>query len=265
MAFKTKHFRLSSLAAVALAGVSVLGSAISAQAAALSCPVTQAQLKSALTQADTADTTGFNNHFWGVVVNRAGVVCAVAYSGATTGSQWLGSRQIAAAKAFTANAFSLDLPGFGGGMGALSTGELYQFVQPSNAVGRQPAITGSNGGNVLDSTIAYQGSLRQLRNGERPDDRLPRRRHDHLRRRPRRSTSGQKTDRRRPRSLRRHGLRRPLDRLAHPHQLLGLPSDGSDALTFATNANMTDGPPALPERYVATQGTTNPCTMAAAK
>ena len=150
MTFNTKAFRLG-----LLAGVALVGSAISAQAAALSCPVTYAQLKSALTAADTADSSGFGNHYWGVVVNRSGVVCAVAYSGTTTGSQWLGSRQIAAAKAFTANAFSLDL-GSPTGTGALSTAQLYQFVQPSNANVLNP-LFGLADGNVLDSTIVYQG------------------------------------------------------------------------------------------------------------
>ena len=150
MAVNTKYFRLG-----LLAGAALVGSAISAQAAALSCPVTYAQLKSALVASDQADTSGFNNHFWAVVVNRGGVVCAVAYSGATTGSQWLGSRQIAAAKAFTANGFSLDL-GSATGTGALSTANLYQFVQPSNANVLNP-LFGLDAGNVIDSTIVYQG------------------------------------------------------------------------------------------------------------
>jgi uncharacterized protein GlcG (DUF336 family) len=121
-----------------------------------SCPVTYSQLKSALVSADQADTTGFGNHFWAVVVNRAGVVCAVAFSGANTGSQWLSSRQIAAAKAFTANGLSLNIPSGGSGTGALSTAQLYQFVQPSNANIGNP-LFGLDGGNVLNSLLAYQG------------------------------------------------------------------------------------------------------------
>ena len=105
--------------------------------------------------ADQADTSGFNNHFWAVVVNRAGVVCAVAFSGPNTGSQWLSSRQIAAAKAFTANGLSLDI---GTGTGALSTAQLYQFVQPDNANVANP-LYGLAGGNVLNSLLAYQGDF----------------------------------------------------------------------------------------------------------
>ena len=63
------------------------------------CPVTHQMLRTQLAAADGADTTGLNNHYWAVVVNRHGVVCAVAFSGASRDSQWLLSRQIAAAKA----------------------------------------------------------------------------------------------------------------------------------------------------------------------
>jgi len=119
-----------------------------------SCPVAYSQLKTALVAADTADASGFNNHFWAVVVNRAGVVCAVAFSGPDTGSQWLSSRQIAAAKAFTANGLSLTIGT--AGTGALSTAQLYQFVQPDNVNVANP-LYGLAGGNVLDSQAAYQG------------------------------------------------------------------------------------------------------------
>jgi uncharacterized protein GlcG (DUF336 family) len=124
-----------------------------AAAAEPRCPVTWSALKNNLVTADTADSTGFNNHFWAVVVNRAGVVCAVAFSGAKTGSQWLASRQIAAAKAFTANGLSLDI---GTGTGALATARLYQFVQPDNANVFNP-LFGVDSGNVIDSHTVYQG------------------------------------------------------------------------------------------------------------
>jgi uncharacterized protein GlcG (DUF336 family) len=127
-----------------------------AQADSAFCPVTYSQLKSALVSADKADTPGgFQNHFWAVVVNRGGVVCAVAFSGADVGSQWLSSRQIAAAKAFTANGLSLNIGS--SGTGALSTAQLYQFVQPSNANIVNP-LFGLDGGNVLNSLLAYQGA-----------------------------------------------------------------------------------------------------------
>ena len=136
------------------AALTILTTAGVAQVASPSCPVTYAKLKSALASADQADTTGFNNHFWAVVVNSQGVVCAVAFSGTNTGSQWLASRQIAAAKAFTANGLSLNI---GTGSGALSTAQLYRFVQPSNANVLNP-LFGLDSGNVLNSTLAYQGN-----------------------------------------------------------------------------------------------------------
>ena len=54
---------------------------------------------------------------WATVVDRDGVVCAVAFTGDDRGDQWPGSRVISAQKANTANAFSL--PGL-----ALSTANL---------------------------------------------------------------------------------------------------------------------------------------------
>ena len=48
---------------------------------------------------------------WGTIVDRDGVVCAVAFTGNDRGAQWPGSRVISAQKANTANAFSLPAPG----------------------------------------------------------------------------------------------------------------------------------------------------------
>ena len=112
-----------------------------------SCPVSHTALAAALSAADTADSTGLDNHYWAVVVNRTGTVCAVAFSGPDRDSQWLLSRQIAAAKAFTANGLSLD--------GApLSTAQLYPFVQPG-----APAVPlfGLAAGNPVSPEDAYKG------------------------------------------------------------------------------------------------------------
>jgi uncharacterized protein GlcG (DUF336 family) len=129
----------------------------------LECPVSFEGLRSALRDADTADSTGLNNHYWAVVVNRAGVVCAVAFSAPERGGQWLLSRQIAAAKAFTANGLSLD--------GApLSTGQLYAWVQPG-----APAnpLFGLGGGNPVSPDDAYSGPYHQF--GTRNDPMVGRR------------------------------------------------------------------------------------------
>lgn len=126
-----------------------------ANAASPHCRVTYAALKKALGDADTADSTGFNNHYWGVVVNQEGVVCAVAYSGSTVQAQWIASRQIAAAKSFTAYGLSLDI---GTGTGAFSTANLYEKVQPGITTEVAP-LFGLAGGNVLDSAAAYKGQF----------------------------------------------------------------------------------------------------------
>jgi len=117
------------------------------EGSAVNCPVSHAALQTALVNADNADSSGLNNHSWAVVVSRDGVACAVAFSGPSRDSQWLLSRQIAAAKAFTANGLSLD--------GApISTGELYPWVQPG-----APAnpLFGLAEGNPVSAEDAYKG------------------------------------------------------------------------------------------------------------
>jgi uncharacterized protein GlcG (DUF336 family) len=64
---------------------------------------------------------------WGATVNRDGEVCSFATSTADPTQVWPGSKAIAKAKAFTANAFSLDSL-------ALSTAWLYTFTQPGHSL-----------------------------------------------------------------------------------------------------------------------------------
>jgi hypothetical protein len=89
--------------------------------------------------------SGGGNEMWGVIVNRDGVVCGVAFSGENRGSQFPGSRVISAAKANTANAFSL--PG-----GALASGGLYAATLPGGA------IFGLENGNPVDPAVSYAGN-----------------------------------------------------------------------------------------------------------
>ncbi len=96
----------------------------------------QAQLKAALVAATNAETSGLNMNMWGTLVDRDGIVCAVAFTGVNRGAQWPGSRAISAQKANTANAFSLDPSAASGGNGgalALSTANLFSAVQPGAA------------------------------------------------------------------------------------------------------------------------------------
>jgi len=88
---------------------------------------------------------GFNLEMWATVVNRDGVVCAVAFTGNNRGDQWPGSRVISAQKANTANAFSL--PGL-----ALSTANLYTATQPGGS------LFGLQESNPVDTDVAYGGN-----------------------------------------------------------------------------------------------------------
>jgi uncharacterized protein GlcG (DUF336 family) len=116
----------------------------------------QATLKSALDAAVMAETSGLNLHMWATIVNRDGVVCAVAFSGTDRGAQWPGSRVISAQKANTANAFSLDRSSSSDGSGradglALSTANLYSAVQPGGS------LYGLQHSNPVDTDAGYQG------------------------------------------------------------------------------------------------------------
>ncbi len=85
---------------------------------------------------------GFELNMWGTIVNRDGVVCAVAFTGGDRGDQWPGSRVISSQKAYTANAFSL--PGL-----ALSTANLFSAVQPGGS------LFGLQFSNPVDPSVAY--------------------------------------------------------------------------------------------------------------
>jgi uncharacterized protein GlcG (DUF336 family) len=103
-----------------------------------------AALSQALNTARADDNGGFNLDMWGSIVNRDGIVCAVAFTGADRGEQWPGSRVISAQKANTANAFSL--PGL-----ALSTANLYAPTQPGGS------LFGLQLSNPVDPSVAYKG------------------------------------------------------------------------------------------------------------
>jgi uncharacterized protein GlcG (DUF336 family) len=114
---------------------------IAGSASAQTCATLPAQpaLKAALIQATKDETSGLNNHMWATIVDRDGVVCAVAFSGTDRFSQWPGSRVISAQKANTANAFGLDSGSNSNGSGqanglALSTANLFSAVQPGGSL-----------------------------------------------------------------------------------------------------------------------------------
>ena len=114
-----------------------------------------ARLKTALIAAQGAENGGFGFEMWGTVVNRDGVVCAVAHSGDDRGDQWPGSRVISAQKANTANAFSL--PGF-----ALSTANLWEATQDGGS------LFGLQFSNPVSTDAAYGESSSQIGTAQDP-------------------------------------------------------------------------------------------------
>src|SRR3990172_9068345 len=91
-----------------------------------------AALSTALNNA-LAPAVGLNNEMWGTIVDRDGIVCAVAFTGASRGDQWPGSRVISAQKANTANAFSRpnNVMRF---YSPLSTPNLWAATQPGGSL-----------------------------------------------------------------------------------------------------------------------------------
>src|SRR3954452_11063991 len=111
-------------------------------------------LQTALKTARASSNGGFNLDMWATVVNRDGVVCAVAFTGNARRDQWPGSRVISAQKANTANAFSLPAL-------ALSTANLYSAVQPGGS------LFGLQHSNPVDTDVAYRGN--PANNGQEDD------------------------------------------------------------------------------------------------
>src|SRR4029077_11805730 len=114
------------------------------------------QLKNAIVGATAAESAGLTSQMWSTIVDRDGIVCAVAFSGNDRGAQWPGSRVISAQKANTANTFSLDSSSNSNGSGqpaglALSTTNLYSAVQPGGS------LYGLQHSNPVDTGDAYQG------------------------------------------------------------------------------------------------------------
>ncbi len=138
-----KNLTINALAATAVLSLCSLPAFAQGQANCGALPG-HAMLKAALDAAVVAESSGLNFDMWATVVNRDGVVCAVAFSGSDRGAQWPGSRAISAQKANTANSFSLD------GL-ALSTANLFSAVQPGGF------LYGLQHSNPVDTGVAYQG------------------------------------------------------------------------------------------------------------
>jgi uncharacterized protein GlcG (DUF336 family) len=157
--------RASAVVAVAISVISFSASADAQPTAGKQAPAAggcaslpkYAELKTALAAATVAESSGLNNQMWATIVDRDGIVCAVAFSGKSRDSQWPGSRVISSQKANTANAFGLDASSASDGSGqakglALSTANLYSAVQPGGS------LYGLQFSNPVDTGVAYRGA-----------------------------------------------------------------------------------------------------------
>jgi len=125
------------------------------------------QLKAALVAATATETSGLNNQMWGTIVDKDGIVCAVAFTGVNRFAQWPGSRVISAQKANTGIAFSLDSTSSSGGSGqpnglSLSSANLYSAVNPGGS------LYGLQASNPVDTERAYDGQSSQYGTSQDP-------------------------------------------------------------------------------------------------
>jgi uncharacterized protein GlcG (DUF336 family) len=154
--------RSIALVAVFLCMISVISNARAQGNSSCAGLPSHTDLQKALIQAVKDETSGLDLNMWATIVARDGTVCAVAFSGNTSGAQWLGSRVISAQKANTANLFSLDSSSYSGttlsgrknGL-ALSTANLYSAVQPGGS------LFGLQESNPVDTGAAYGGNSGQ--------------------------------------------------------------------------------------------------------
>jgi uncharacterized protein GlcG (DUF336 family) len=154
------------IAALFVAGAASAGDTGAGGSSCSSLP-NNAALKAALNAATSTETSGLNNQMWATIVDRDGVVCAVAFSGSNRGAQWPGSRVISAQKANTANAFSLDSTSSNNGSGqanglALSTANLYSAVQPGGS------LFGLQHSNPVNIDISYDGPSKNYGTAQDP-------------------------------------------------------------------------------------------------
>lgn len=131
----------------------------------------KAQLVAAVSHGGTAGGLFNGTRMWGAIVNRSGEVCSYITSTDDPTQVWPGSQAIAKAKAYTANAFSLDAL-------ALSTAQLYTFTQPghslwslgqSNLFESSSLIAPGASGNqnkILGGLIFFGGGVALYRNGK---------------------------------------------------------------------------------------------------
>jgi uncharacterized protein GlcG (DUF336 family) len=102
---------------------------------------------------------------WAAVVDRDGEVCEIVPPNDSAGGRWPGSRNIARAKAFTANGLSTDTLAF-------STARLYTLTQPGHSLWGlaqpepfSPECLGPGTPKICGGAIAFGGGLALYKNG----------------------------------------------------------------------------------------------------
>jgi uncharacterized protein GlcG (DUF336 family) len=162
------------LVAMCILGITGGVGTAAAQGTCSSMP-TAAELRTALQQAVThggeAGGLFHGSRMWGSIVNRSGAICVTAASNTDPTQVWPGSQAIAKAKAYTANAFSLDAL-------ALSSAMLYTFTQPGHSLWSlgqsnlfdsdflsSPENTNAGQGQIAGGLIFFGGGVPLYRNG----------------------------------------------------------------------------------------------------
>src|SRR5713226_8762887 len=85
--YMKKHFCFRFAALLALGATSVCGQTTAQECSDLP---SYTDLKNALIAAQKLKNGGLGFHMWATIVNRDGIVCAVAFSGTSRGDQWPG-------------------------------------------------------------------------------------------------------------------------------------------------------------------------------
>jgi uncharacterized protein GlcG (DUF336 family) len=152
-----RHYLIATSAGLLLFSTPVLAQTQNSQGNGCNIPSStvnnlQAKLATVVQSADGNGGLFSPNRMWSAVVDRQGVLCSVIRGDPDA---WPGSRSIAIAKASTANDFSNNKL-------ALSTANLYSFIQPANtqAAANFPAgsLYGLNNSNPFNPAFQAQGT-----------------------------------------------------------------------------------------------------------
>jgi len=150
---------------LAIASVLILSSTAVLAKKVNDCPVTNAQLNAALSDARKEDNGQFSLDMWATVVNNKGIVCAVSKTGEKISDQWLASRVISAQKAYSSASLSNN-KGSAGSAGTISVGftsaGLYTATQPGGS------LFGLQHSNPVDTKWAYHGNSKRFGTAQDP-------------------------------------------------------------------------------------------------